>query len=163
MRTLDTIFGSGNTGLDALQMSMRALVVFFVTLVLVRVGGMRAFGRNASFDTIIVIMLGAVLSRTIVGASDFAPTVAASLVLVVVHRVLAIATARFPTLERLVKGEHRPMYQDGELDRTAMLRAGISAADLDEAVRRQCHRTGLRDVERVELESSGQLSVVERS
>ena len=158
---LETLFGTGKD-LDALQMASRAIVLFFIALVLVRIGGMRAFGRKSSFDTVIVIMLGAVLSRAVVGASDFVPTVAAAAALVVVHRVLAIATSRFRGLERLVKGGHHSMYRDGEYDRDAMLRFGISEADLDEAVRRAMHDTTKRGVAGIELESDGKLSVIER-
>jgi len=63
----EQLFGAGRE-LDALQMSARAFVLFFLMLVLVRVAGRRAFGRKSSFDTIIVITLGALLSRVVVGA-----------------------------------------------------------------------------------------------
>jgi uncharacterized membrane protein YcaP (DUF421 family) len=158
--SFEQLFGEGEN-LDALQMSARAFVLFFVMLVLVRVAGMRAFGRKSSIDTIIVITLGALLSRVVVGASAAMPTVIAAGVLVVVHRLIAIMTSTVPALERLLKGSRSVLYRGGIFDLKAMRRAGISRADLEEAVRAKSNRLRLTDVLEIHLESSGDLSVVE--
>jgi uncharacterized membrane protein YcaP (DUF421 family) len=157
---LAKFFGEGEH-LDAMQMAARAIVLFFVMLVLVRVAGMRTFGRKSSFDTIIVITLGALLSRVIVGASSALPTVAAAAALVIVHRLIAILTSTMPGLERLLKGGNKVVYRGGILDLKAMYRAGISRADLEEAVRSKANRLKLSDVLEIHLEPSGDLSVVE--
>jgi len=157
---LEQIFGVGRD-LDALQMAARAFALFFLMLVLVRATGMRAFGRKSSFDTIIVITLGAVLSRVIVGVSPALPTIAGAIVLVALHRVVAMVTAAVPALERLVKGRHRVLYRGGVFDLRAMHRAGISRADLEEAVRSRARRLRMSDVLEIHLESSGDLTVVE--
>jgi uncharacterized membrane protein YcaP (DUF421 family) len=158
--TLHQLFGEGRD-LDALQMAARAVVLFFVMLVLVHIAGMRAFGRKAPFDTILVIMLGALLSRVVVGVSPAIPTTIAGLVFVVLHRLIAIATALIPPLEKLVKGRNTVLYRGGVFDLKAMRRAGISRADLEEAVRTKANRLRLTDVLEVRLESSGDLSVVD--
>lgn len=158
---IEQLFGHG-TVLEPWQMAARAFVLFFVTLALIRIGGMRAFGRHSSFDTAIVITLGAVMSRAVVGASPVDGTIAACTVLVVVHRILAMSTARWRLLERIVKGSSRPLYRDGHLDTHAMNSAGISRADLEEAVRRHALQPGLEHVREVDLESSGELSVIAR-
>ena len=157
---LEQIFGVGRE-LDELQMAARAFALFFLMLVLVRMTGMRAFGRKSSFDTIIVITLGAVLSRVVVGVSPAVPTIVASLVFVVLHRVVAMVTSAVPALERLVKGGHHVLYRGGVFDLRAMHRAGISRADLEEAVRSRAHRLRLADVLEIHLEASGDLTVVE--
>jgi uncharacterized membrane protein YcaP (DUF421 family) len=70
-------------------------------------------------------------------------------------------TAWVPALDRFVKGESWLLYRSGVLDLAAMRRAGISRADLDEAVRAKAQRLKLSDVLEIHLESSGDLSVVE--
>jgi uncharacterized membrane protein YcaP (DUF421 family) len=61
------LFGRGED-LTALQMSVRSFIMFFIALALIRIGGMRIFGKKTAFDNILVIMLGAVLARGVVGA-----------------------------------------------------------------------------------------------
>ena len=75
--------------LNVLQMSVRAFFMFLIAIILVRLGGMRTFGKKSSFDNVIVIMLGAVLARGIVGASPFLSTVAASAIMIIIHRLMA--------------------------------------------------------------------------
>ncbi len=157
---MHALFGEGKD-LSALQMCARAFVLFFTTLALVRVAGMRAFGRKSSFDSIVVIMLGAVLSRAVVGAAPAVPTVAASVVLVVSHRVLAVATAASPRLERLVKGSTLPLYRDGAIDHRLMCLHGISPTDLEEAVRHRKSRHDLDAIREIHFESSGELTVLD--
>jgi uncharacterized membrane protein YcaP (DUF421 family) len=154
------VFGHGRD-LDALQMAARAFVLFFVALALIRIGGMRTFGRKSSLDSVIVIVLGAVLSRPIVGVSPAVPTVVAAFVLVLVHRLVALATASLPWLDRLIKGSSATLYEHGKLDTAAMRRAGISPNDLVEAVHRHARKPRLEDVEEVVVEASGELSVID--
>lgn len=159
-RMIEAIFGSGKD-LDAIQMAARAFALFFVTLALIRVAGMRAFGRKSSFDTIIVIMLGAVLSRAVVGASPVVPIVSAAAVLVVLHRAVAMITARWPLLERLLKGTTRRLYRDGVLDTRAMHLHGISRSDLEETIRDRRGSHALGAVREIHFESSGELTVLD--
>jgi uncharacterized membrane protein YcaP (DUF421 family) len=158
--TFTTLWGEGRD-LDSLQMCARAFVVFFVALLLVRISGRRSFARRSAFDNIIVIVLGAVLSRPIYGASPFWPTVAGSGVLVVIHRLVGLASARFPMFENIVKGRPYVLWRDGKLDRHAMLRNELSSGDLDAAVRNQAHRAHYTDVGEIHVETSGDLSIVD--
>ena len=137
--------------------------MFFTALVLVRVAGMRAFGRKSSFDTIVTVLLGAVLSRAIYGASPALPIIAACATLVVVHRGIARVTARFPNVERLVKGPKLVVFRDGAEIPHLMRAHGISHADLLEATRRQLHHAELESVAEIWLESSGELTVLRRA
>lgn len=159
---IEALFGHGRD-LDALQTSCRALVVFVVALALVRIAGMRAFGRGSPHDTIVVIMLGAVLARAVTGEAPFWPTLAAGTVLVLVHRAVAMACARSRRFERLIKGTHRVLYHHGQTDRAGMQRAGISPADLDEAARGRANVRSHVDVAEIYIESSGELTVIGRS
>ena len=154
---VDTVLGHGKD-LNALQMSCRAVLLFFLALVLVRIAGMRAFGRKSSFDIVILVGLGTVMMRAIYGASPAMPIVAASAVLVVLHRVVAMLTSRWPKLERVVKGKTLVVYRDGRMDERVMHRSGISAGDLEEAKRTH----DAREIEEIRLETSGELTVIEQ-
>ena len=107
-----TLFGDG-PDLTPLQMSARALAVFVVALLLLRLAGRRALGQRSPFDVCIIVLLGAVLSRAVVGASPFLATISAAAVLVVLHRLVAWWGVRSPMFERLVTGHERVLIDRG--------------------------------------------------
>ena len=90
MKWIHILFGHGSE-LDTLQMTVRGIVIFALTLVMIRLAGQRTFGKRSPVDNVVIIMLGAVLSRAVVGASPFIPTVVASFAIVLIHRLLGHA------------------------------------------------------------------------
>lgn len=161
MNLIDTLFGSGRD-LDALQMGLRAATVFVAALVFMRIAGRRSFGQRSAFDYVITILLGATLSRVIVGASPALPTIAASLVLVLLHRVLAWACVHSRWLEKLIGGSPRVLYRDGRFDHEQMSAALIAETDVFESARRQLGSVDLSRVEMVFLERNGEISLIRR-
>jgi uncharacterized membrane protein YcaP (DUF421 family) len=161
MSLLVSIFGEGKD-LDSFQMAARAVAVSFGSLVLIRIGGRRAFGQRSPFDYVVAILLGATLSRVIVGASPAIPTALASLVIVLIHRVLGWACVRYPRLEKLLVGAERQVFRGGEFDEKQMSAALITKTDIFETVRQELHQTGLDDVEAAVLERNGQVSLIKK-
>ena len=130
----NVLFGSGEE-LTPLQMGFRAFLMFFITLVLIRIAGMRIFGKQTAFDSILVVMLGAVLARGVVGASPFISTVAASAVMVAIHKILVALAMKYVWVGKIVKGVHRSLYKDGQMNKENMQQSFISKDDLLESVR----------------------------
>ncbi|MEM5446326.1 DUF421 domain-containing protein [Paraburkholderia guartelaensis] len=159
MNTLNAVFGEGKD-LDAWQMAARAAAAFLLTLVLIRISGRRSFGQRSTFDYVVAILLGATLSRFIVGASPAVPTVAASLVLVLMHRALGWLCVRSRFVERVIGGEARTVYRDGTFDDAQMSAALITRADVLEAVRVGLHGSSLDRVEAALLERNGEISLI---
>ena len=155
------LFGTGEH-LTALQMAVRAFIMFFITLALIRFGGMRIFGKKTAFDNILVIMLGAILARGVVGASPFFSTVAASAVMVVVHKILALLALKHIWVGKIVKGIHRSLYKNGQMNTRNMKIAAISKDDLMEGVRLQINSNTLDDVKEAYIEKNGQVSIIEK-
>jgi uncharacterized membrane protein YcaP (DUF421 family) len=151
------LFGEGSD-LDVLQMALRSAVVFVLALAMIRVSGRRSFGQRRPFDACTTVLLGAVLSRAVVGASPFWPTMAAGAVIVVLHRLVAMASLRWPRFESLVSGDKRELVRDGRRDEAEMRRALITGRDLDEAVRTKVGDEG-RPVRRAVLERDGRITV----
>ena len=107
------VFGEGEQ-LSPLQMGCRAFVTFFAALVLIRFAGMRSFGKKSAFDIANGIMLGAVLSRGIVGASPWGATLVAGLVLVALDRLLALVGLRSRKVDRILKRESLVVHREEE-------------------------------------------------
>jgi hypothetical protein len=159
MDALIAVFGSGKD-LDSLQMGARAVAVFIGALVCIRISGRRSFGQRSPFDYVVAILLGATLSRVIVGASPAVPTVVASLAIVVLHRVLAWGCLHSATLERLVGGTERELYRDGRFDEKQMSAALITQTDVFETARQQLGADDLSGVRVATLERNGEISLI---
>ncbi|HUS02336.1 MAG TPA: YetF domain-containing protein [Chitinophagaceae bacterium] len=158
---INKLFGEGND-LNALQMADRAFVMFFITLFLIRIAGMRAFGQKSAFDMIIVIMLGAILSRSVTGASAFWPTIAAGAVLAVVHRILGLLSMYNQTIGWIVKGNKIILYKNDKMIKGNMMKCSISYKDLQEEVRLILNEMTMDNVEEIYMERSGKISVIKK-
>jgi uncharacterized membrane protein YcaP (DUF421 family) len=157
-----TLFGEGKE-LSALQMSVRAFLMFFIALILIRLSGMRTFGKNSAFDIIIGITLGAVLSRGIVGASAFGSVVAAASVMAILHRILGWLSVKYSSIDDIIKGESRVLYKNGEVQWKKLERSSISINELRESVRQEINEDSFDNVDRIYIDSSGKISVVRKS
>jgi uncharacterized membrane protein YcaP (DUF421 family) len=161
MEWIKILFGEGRD-LDALQMSCRAVVAFIITLALIRIAGIRTFGKKSAFDNVIIIMLGSILSRVVVGASPFVPTVVASLAFVAVHWLLARITVHNERIGRWVKGERSSLYADGQFNIENMKRSRISDKDIKEGLRLQINDDSLDQVKEIFIERSGEISIIKK-
>jgi uncharacterized membrane protein YcaP (DUF421 family) len=158
---LHELFGRGED-LTALQMAVRSFIMFFIALALIRLGGMRIFGKKTAFDNILVIMLGAILARGVVGASPFFSAVAAAAVMVVVHKILAFLAMKHVWVGMIVKGYRRSLYKNGQFNLKNMRITSISKDDLMEGVRLDINSDNLDAVKEVHIEKNGQISVVKK-
>jgi uncharacterized membrane protein YcaP (DUF421 family) len=161
MDVLIAVFGEGRD-LNALQTAARAIVVFFAALLFIRISGRRSFGQRSPFDYVVAILLGATLSRVIVGASPVVPTLSASLVIVLIHRALAWVCVRSRWLESLAVGSEREIYREGRFDARQMSAALITKTDIFEAARQSFHSPDLDDVQAAILERNGEVSLIRK-
>jgi uncharacterized membrane protein YcaP (DUF421 family) len=161
MEWIHVLFGTGRD-LNSLQMVCRAIVSFLLTLVLIRIAGIRTFGKRSAFDNVIVIMLGSIFSRVVVGASPFIPTTLACLAFVLVHSGLGWISVRSDVIGRLVKGERKVLYAEGKMDERNMRRVMVSKKDLLESVRLRLNSDNLDEVQEIVLERNGEISVIRK-
>lgn len=157
----DIAFGIHGEDLTWWQMSVRAVVVFFVALVILRIGNHRIFGKNSAFDIVLGIIYGSVLSRAITGNSPFIPTLVAALVLVLLHKALAtVAYHSSFGFGDFIKGEGVKLVEDGNLKRDALRKNSVTENDLEEALRKSGTEADLSRIKSAYLERSGKISVI---
>ena len=159
MELIHTLFGEGKD-LNALQMASRAIVIFFATLVLIRIAGMRSFGLKSAFDNIIVIMLGAVMSRPVVGASAFFPTIVAGLTIAVVHRLLAWLGMYNKAINHAIRGSSFILYKNGAFHKESLKKCNITEDEIMDEVRTSLHQDKLDNIREINMERSGRLSIL---
>jgi uncharacterized membrane protein YcaP (DUF421 family) len=162
MDTFNLLFeASDDVGIMA--MSLRALIIFVATLIFLRIAGRRSFGQKTAFDLCVTVLLGAVLSRAIVGASPMMPALAAGAVLVLAHRLLAILAIRWEVLDRLINGSERKLIENGRKDQNQMRAALVSERDIDEALRKKSGDASVESVLYAILERNGEITIIPRS
>jgi uncharacterized membrane protein YcaP (DUF421 family) len=162
MDTITELLGNSKD-LTALQMSLRGFLVFIIGLILIRISGRRSFGMRMPLDNIITVLIGAVLSRVIVGASPFIPTVIASAVIVLTHRIFAFMGLYNSTFDTLIKGKSRLLYKNGVLNRKMMKKSLLDEKDITEGVRINSNLESIEETESIYLERDGQISVVKKN
>jgi uncharacterized membrane protein YcaP (DUF421 family) len=159
MQTIHEFFGSGGN-LTILQMTARALSVFFIALLIIRSTGMRLFGIQSAFDICVTIIFGAVLARAIVGASPFIPTIVASCSLVIVHKIIAAISVNNRKISHIFKGTPYSLYKDGKLNNKNLKRCLLSFGDIMEEVRLSLHQNSLDNIDEIFMERTGKISVI---
>lgn len=160
--TLCNALGIGITGQDlsATQMGLRAIVVYLAWLAAVRFADKRLLGKYSPFDVVLAVILGAVLGRAINGSTPFLQTMGAGAVLVGMHWLFTLLSARFHGFGRLVKGEERVLIWNGEVRLGEMRKNHMSERDLSEMLRLNGHVADPRDVAAAYLERNGEISVL---
>jgi uncharacterized membrane protein YcaP (DUF421 family) len=158
-----TVLGTHSQDLTWWQMSLRAIIVFIVALLIVRIGNHRIFGKHTAFDIVLGIIYGSVLSRAITGNSPFFPTLTAALVLMLSHRILAIIAYKTHFgFGDLIKGKPCILIEDGKLQRDVMKKNSITEHDLNEAMRKSGLEADHSQVKKAYLERSGEISIIQR-
>src|ERR1043166_3637411 len=119
---LHTLLGLGTEPRDLtfLQVSVRGVIVFIATLIMVRLGSKRSLAEKTAFDAVLIVIIGSMLARVINGSEAFFPTLGTGFVLVFLHRLLGIAAYYSHTFGILLKGQPTVLVQDGKLQRKSM-------------------------------------------
>jgi uncharacterized membrane protein YcaP (DUF421 family) len=158
---------SGALGLDlpgdqlnTMQMLLRAVIVYAITLLLLKIGKKRLMGQHSALDVVMIIVLGSVISRGINGAAPFWPTMAASAALIAVHRFMSWAIVRRKSIAKFVEGGSSILVSDGRIDWDEMRRHDMTERDLYVALRTLIHSNDMLDAKDIYLEPNGKFSIV---
>ncbi len=159
METFRTLIGPDTGEATALQLCARAVILFVFGVACIRIAGRRTFSQITPLDIVVAFIVGSNISRAMTGKAPFFGGLAATLVVVVLHRLLAMATLHWSPLTRLLKSAPAILVRDGVADEAALRRHAISQADLAEGLRmEQVER--LEEVRLATLEAGGKISVV---
>jgi len=159
MQGFDEVIGTSED-LTAIQMSTRALIIFMLAYALLRISGRRSFRLHSPLDNIITILLGAVLSRAVVGASPFGPVVAASLTIVLLHRVLAWLNSSFPKTSRFFDGQKILLYDGGDFLAHNLKKGLVNKEEIMHRVRSIHQSNDLSKIKSIYMEKDGEITII---
>jgi uncharacterized membrane protein YcaP (DUF421 family) len=151
-----------NENITPLEIAARSAVMFVIALIMIRLSGMRSFGKGESFDKIITFLIGAILSRGVVGASPFFSTIVSVIVILIVHNLLSRLAIFSRKIGKLVKGERILLYKNGTFQKENMERTNISEHDIFEELRMQCKTNEMDKMQEVYMERTGELSFIKK-
>lgn len=143
------------------ELIVRAAVVYFALLVMVRISGKRTVGQFTPFELLVVMLLSESVSDSLSGGDD---SLAAGLILastlILINLGIAYSTARSPRLQGIVEGHPILIGRDGEVFRDQLLAQHIAPSDLDQALREaDCE---LKDMRCAFLEADGHISILQK-
>jgi uncharacterized membrane protein YcaP (DUF421 family) len=159
---LHTLLGIGTEPRDLtfLQVSVRGVIVFIATLIMVRLGSKRSLAEKTAFDAVFIVIIGSMLARAINGSEAFFPTLGTGFVLVLLHRLFGLAAYYSHTFGILVKGKPVVLVEDGKVQRKNMFREHISKHDLEEDMRLDAKTEDPSKIQVARLERSGDISFI---
>jgi len=151
-----------NEDITPLEMAARAAVMFAITVLIVRFTGMRSYRKNNPFDLVIVLLIGGILSRGVVGASPFFSTVAGALALVVLQKIVFKLSFYSSFFETSAKGERRLIYLNNHFIMDAMRKADVTELEIYEDLRVQFQTETLDEFAKVYVEKTGEISFIKK-
>ena len=162
-QSLQTLLGIGiePKELSFLQISIRGVIVFVATLIMVRLSSKRSLAEKTAFDAVLVVIVGSMLARVINGSGPFFPTLGGGFVLVLLHRLFGLAAYYSHGFGILIKGKPAVLVQNGKLQRKNMLWNHISQHDLEEDMRLEAKTEDLSKIRVARVERSGDISFIE--
>jgi uncharacterized membrane protein YcaP (DUF421 family) len=152
--------GAEPKDLTFMQISLRGLIVFLATLLMVRLSSKRSLAEKTAFDAILLVIVAAVLSRAINGTAPFFASIGGGFVLAAVHRSFSWLACRSHSFGKLIKGSPEIIVEDGKPDLPMMRRNLISQHDLEEDLRLDANVEDISQIRRARIERSGDISFI---
>ena len=146
--------------LTFMQISLRGIIIFIFTLVMVRISARRSLARRTVFDSVFLVILASVLARAINGSAELLPTIGGGFAMVAFHRLLAWVAFYSHGFGNLIKGADEILIRDGELVHRELRNHHITRHDLEEDLRLALHAEDLARVQKARLERSGDISFI---
>jgi uncharacterized membrane protein YcaP (DUF421 family) len=160
METLNFFLGRETDDLNALQMGIRAVIIFLSALLMLKIGNKRFLGRTTAFDFLLGIIIGSVLSRAINGNASLFPSIAAGFVLIGIHWLFGAIAMRSNFFGKIIKGVRRTIIKDGKLNEKEMAKAHIGLGDLKMELRSDLNSDELENIQSAYFERSGRMSFI---
>lgn len=141
---------------------LRACVVYFVLLGMIRLSGKRTMGQFTAFDMLLVVLLGNAVQNALLGSDN---SVAGGLLLaatlIVLNWLVGMVSARSDRIEALVEGTPVLLAHDGKVYKDVLRRELVSRQDFEKALR-EAGIEGVDDIRMAVLETNGHITVVRR-
>ncbi len=141
---------------------LRAVAIYLLVMVLVRVSGKRAVGQFTPFDLVLLILIGNAVQNGLNGGDNSMSGAAILAVcLIALNYLAAWLSSRNSAARKLIEGMPTVLAKDGHVFQDVLRRELVSKSDFHEAMR----QADCQDIEQIymaTLETDGHISVMKR-
>jgi uncharacterized membrane protein YcaP (DUF421 family) len=145
---------------DLLLTALRATLIYFFLLLVVRVLGKRSVGAISAFDLVVALMLGEVVDEAIFGDVSMAKGMLAIAVIALWHFIDEWASFKSKTIDKLTAGEPAVVVEQGKFKPDTMAKERLNENEVLSQMRLQ----GIDKLEEVAcatVEPSGHISFIQ--
>jgi uncharacterized membrane protein YcaP (DUF421 family) len=147
-------------GIPWSHLVLRAVIIYIVFFIGLRLFGKRELGQFTTFDLVLVLLIANALQPAITGPDN---SVTGGVIIIVIlllfNRGVAMLRSRWPWFDELIEPPPTVVVRDGQVSKAALEKEGLSQTDVEMAVRE--HGVDkMSDVQLAVLENDGSISVV---
>jgi uncharacterized membrane protein YcaP (DUF421 family) len=137
---------------------IRAVMVFCVLLLMVRVSGRRTVGQFTPFDLLVVMLLSEAVSNSLTGGDDsLGGGLILAATLVALNMGASFLTSHSKTMSDLLDGSPVLLGRDGKLFDKVLKKCRLSQTEVDEALHEADCK--LEDMAYIFLEADGNITI----
>ena len=147
-------------GIPWSHLVIRAVIIYIVFFIGLRLFGKRELGQFTTFDLVLVLLIANALQPAITGPDNSVTGGAIIItILLLFNRGVAFVRSRLPWFDELIEPPPTVVVTDGEISKAALEKEGLSITDVEMAIREHGVNK-MSDVKEAVLENDGSISVV---
>lgn len=140
----------------------RSIVLYIIVLVVMRLMGKREIGQLQPFELAIAIMIADLASIPMTDTGiPLSNGIVPILGLLVMHLIISVINIKSIKAREIICGKPRILIYRGKIDETALIKERFTVNELQERLRDK-NIVSIGDVEYAILETSGQVTVIEK-
>ncbi|MDB6162656.1 MAG: hypothetical protein JWL98_88 [Xanthomonadaceae bacterium] len=118
------------------ELAIRATIIYFLVMLLLRASGKRAVGQFTPFDMVLLILVGNAVQNGMNGGDNSLPgALLLCIVLIMLNYGVAFVSSRNRRVQQLVEGVPVLLARNGKVFEDVLKREHVSREDFDEALR----------------------------
>jgi len=140
---------------------IRALVVYFLLLLVFRFAGKRTLAQTSSFELILLLIISETIQEALI-ADDHSITNSFLLILTLVGTTIALSFVKhyFPKVDKWLEEEPLIILENGKPHKERMDKVRVDEKEILTAARRLQGINDLAEIKYAILESNGEITIV---
>ena len=145
-----------------MSLVIRAALIYFILMLLMRVSGKRQFSELTAFDAILLLIISEAIQQALLGQDDFSLTAGIILVVTLVSIDIALSLVKqwWPKADLVLEGAPAVLLDNGDLIKVHMTRERVDEADILESARSSFGLERLDQIRYAILEKTGSISII---